>query len=141
MWHAQHTIETTTQPESIWRRWADVPGWPEWDEGLEWATLQGPLAVGSSGVLKCRGGERLPFRVVELVEGRSFTCAGRTLLGTNLSFVHRLEPTDLGTRLTHRVEARGPLAWLVGLTLGRRLRESLPRAARKLARVAETSRG
>ena len=136
MWHAQHTLETTTRPESIWRCWMDVQGWPDWDEGLEWATLQGPPGVGVAGVIKRRGGERLSFRVVEFVEGRSFTCSGRTL-GTSLLFMHRLEPTDLGTRLTHRVEARGPLAWLLGLTLGRRLRDSLPRAARKLAHLAE----
>ena len=136
MWHAQHTLETTTSPESIWRRWADVPGWPDWDEGLEWATLQGPLAAGTAGVIKRRGGERVSFRIVEFVEGRSFTCLGRKL-GTDLAFVHRLEPSPLGTKLTHRVEARGPLAWLLGLTFGRRIRESLPRAARKLAHLAE----
>lgn len=137
MWHAQHTLETTTAPDSIWRCWTNVPGWPDWDDGLEWATMQGPMAVGSSGVIKCRSGERLPFRVVEFVEGRRFTYLGRTLLGTNISFVHSLEPTPLGTKLTHRVEARGPLAWLLRLTLGRRIRESLPRAARKLAHLAE----
>ena len=138
MWHAQHTLETTTPPESIWRCWTDVPGWPDWDDGLEWATLQGPLAVGASGVLKCRGGERVSFRVTEFIEGRSFTCLGRQL-GADVTFVHRLEPSSLGTRLTHRVEARGPLAWFLRLTLGRRLRESLPRAARKLAHLAEKS--
>lgn len=136
MWHAQHTLETTTRPESIWRRWMDVASWPDWDEGLEWATIQSPMAVGKAGVVKRRGGERLAFRVVEFVEGRSFTCVGRTM-GTALTFVHRLEPSALGTKLTHRVEARGPLAWLLGLTMGRRIRENLPRAARKLAHLAE----
>ncbi len=137
MWHAQHTLETTTSPESIWRRWVNVQGWPDWDDGVEWATLQGPLAVGASGVIKWWG-ERVAFRVTEFVEGRSFTCKGRKL-GTDFAFVHRLEPCSLGTKLTHRVEATGPLAWLLGLTLGRRIRESLPRAARKLAHLAERS--
>jgi hypothetical protein len=138
MWHAQHTLETTTTPESIWRCWTNVPGWPDWDEGLEWATLQGPMAVGTAGVIKCRSGERLAFRVIEFIEGRSFTCLGRKL-GTDLRFVHRLEPSSLGTKLTHRVEAQGPLAWLLGLTLGRRIQKSLPIAARKLAHLAEKS--
>ncbi len=136
MWHVQHTLETTTSPESIWRCWMDVAGWPGWDEGLEWATIQGPVTVGSSGAIKWCGGERVPFRVVELVEGRSFTCLVRTL-GSNLIFVHSLEPSSLGTKLTHRVESRGIMAWYLGLTLGRRLRESVPIAARKLAHMAE----
>lgn len=138
MWHAQHTLETTTSPESIWRCWVNVQGWPDWDDGLEWATLQGPMSVGSLGVIKRRGGERVPFRITEYVEGRSFTCLGRKL-GTDVAFVHRLEPCSLGTKLTHRVEATGPFAWLLGLTFGRHIRESLPRAARKLAHLAERS--
>ena len=138
MWHTQHTLETTTTPESIWHCWTNISGWPEWDDGLEWVTLQGPLAMGSSGVMKRRSGEQLAFRVIEFIEGRSFTCLGRTLW-TNLMFIYRLEPCSMGTKLTHRVEAKGPFAWFLRLTLGSRIRESLPKAARKLAHLAERS--
>ncbi len=136
MWHAQHTLETTTAPEFIWRCWMNVQGWPDWDDGLEWATLQGSLGAGSLGAMKYRGGKRVAFCVIEFTEGSSFTCLGRSM-GTDVRFVHRMEPCSLGTKLTHRVEAQGPMAWLLGLILGRRIRESLPIAARKLAHLAE----
>ena len=136
MWHAQHTLETTTRPESIWRCWTNVQGWPEWDESLASAALQGPCRVGTAGLLTWRRGGRIAFRVAELVEGQSLACSGR-FFGTELLFRYSLEPSELGTRLTHSVEARGILAPILGMTLGQRLEENLPLAARKLARLAE----
>ena len=136
MWHAQHTLETTTRPESIWRCWTNVQGWPEWDESLQSAALQGPVQIGTPGLLTWRRGGRIVFRVTEFVEGRRLACSGR-VLGTELLFRYSLEPSELGTRLTHSVEARGLLAPILAMTLGHRLKENLPLAARKLARLAE----
>src|SRR5512145_172432 len=110
MWHTEHTLETTTEPDAIWRRYKDVDGWPDWDEGLEWARLLGPLKEGSSGSLKRKGGIRQRFEVVEVQEGRGFTCLGRAFL-THLRLVHRVEPSRLGSRVTHRIEVKGPMAW------------------------------
>jgi hypothetical protein len=135
MWHTEHTLETTTEPEAIWRRYEDVCGWPDWDEGLEWARLLGPLKVGSAGSLKRKGGLRQRFMVVEVNEGRGFTCIGRKLL-THMRLVHSVEPSSLGSRVTHRVEVQGPMAWWLQLTMARRIRQTLAPAVRKLARIA-----
>lgn len=135
MWHAEHTLETTADPEAIWRRYADVGGWPEWDDGLEWARLLGPLQVGSAGSLKRKGTRRHRFEVVEVQEGAGFTCVAKRLL-TALTLVHRVEPSHLGSRVTHRIEVRGLMAWWLRLTMARRLRQTLPPAVRKLARMA-----
>jgi hypothetical protein len=136
MWQTHHTLETTTEPEAIWKRWQDVDGWPDWDEGLEWARLLGPLQVGSWGSLKRKGGASQRFMVVEVQEGRGFTCMGKRLL-TYLRLVHQVEPSALGSRLTHRIEVKGLLAWWFRLTLARRLRRTLAPAVRKLACIAE----
>jgi hypothetical protein len=135
MWYAEHTLETTTEPEAIWLRWKDVDGWPDWDEGLEWARLLGPLKVGSSGSLKRKGSIRQRFTVEEVQEGRGFTCIRRSLL-TCMRLVHRVEPSTLGSRVTHRVEVQGPMAWWVRLTRAGTIRQTLAPALRKLARIA-----
>ena len=135
MWHAEHTLETTTEPEAIWLRWKDVDGWPDWDEGLEWARLLGPLKVGSSGSLKRKGGLRQRFTVEEVQEGKGFTCIRKRLL-TCMRLVHRVEPSSLGSRVTHRVEVQGPMAWWLRLTIAGTIRETLAPALRKLARIA-----
>jgi len=135
MWHTEHTLETTTEPEAIWLRWKDVDGWPDWDEGLEWARLLGPLKPGSSGSLKRKGSISQRFTVEEVQEGRGFTCLGKWLL-TRMRLVHTVEPSKLGSRVTHRIEVEGPMAWWLRLTLARRIRETLAPAMRKLARIA-----
>jgi hypothetical protein len=48
MWAAEHTIETTAAPEAIWRLWADVPRWPEWNQDLARAELTGEFVAGST---------------------------------------------------------------------------------------------
>jgi hypothetical protein len=139
MWHTEHTLETTAKPEAIWLRWKDVDGWPDWDEGLEWARLLGPLKVGSSGSLKCKGSALRRFTVEEVQEGRGFTCLGKCLL-TRMRLVLRVEPCKLGSRVTHRIEVEGPMAWWLRLTMARRISQTLAPAARKLARLAAKHR-
>lgn len=133
---AQHTLETTTLPENIWALWADVPGYKAWDEGIEWATLNGEFKAGANGQLKPREGRLANFSITELVEGRSFSILA-PLPFARLRMRHSMEPTDMGTRLTHRIEVEGPLAWIWGRLMAPAFQASLPPAMRKLARLAE----
>jgi hypothetical protein len=136
MWYTEHTLETTTEPEAIWLRYKDVDGWPDWNEGLEWARLLGPLQAGSAGSLKRKGGIRQRFTVVDVQEGRGFTCIGKNLL-INMRLEHQVEPSKLGSRVTHRIEVKGLLAWWLRLTSARHLRKTLAPSVRKLARIAD----
>ncbi len=132
----QHTLETTALPENIWALWADVPGYKEWDEAIVWAKLKGEFKVGASGKLKPNGGHTAAFTITEMEEGRSFSYV--TLLPfARLQFHHAMESTDMGTRLTHRIEVKGPFAWVWAQVLRSALRTNIPAAMRKLARLAE----
>jgi len=133
---AQHTLETTALPENIWALWMDVPGYSGWDDGIEWAKLSGEFKVGASGELKPRGGRAAVFTITELVEGRSFSDLTK-LPFARLRFRHSMEPTDMGTRMTHRIEVEGPLTWIWVQVLQPSFQASLPAAMRKLARLAE----
>jgi hypothetical protein len=135
MWHTEHTVFTTSEPEAIWRRWLDVAAWPEWDEALESASINVPLAVGSLCTIRHRAWGTQTLRVSEVQEGKGFTCALHGFL-SDIRILHRCEPSEMGSRLTQRVEAQGFLAWWLRFTLGRQLRESLPKAVRKLARIS-----
>jgi hypothetical protein len=48
MWAAEHSIETGASPDAIWRLWADVPGWPEWNADLARAELEGEFRRGGT---------------------------------------------------------------------------------------------
>jgi len=49
MWHAEHTLDTTAQPERVWELMQLVADWPQWDTGLTWAELPGTFAPGAQG--------------------------------------------------------------------------------------------
>lgn len=133
---AQHTLETTALPENIWALWADMPGSTAWDGGIEWATLKGGFQVGGGGELKPNGGRIAAFTITHLQEGRSFTTLTPLPLA-RMWFHHSMEPSTMGTKLVHRVEVEGPLAWVWARVLGSVLRANLPTAMRKLAQLAE----
>lgn len=134
-WHAEHTLDTSAEPDEVWRRLADVAAWPDWDAGLAWAELTGPFSSGSQGRLTLRGEGKRTFRLAKVEANRTFTALVRLPLA-EIRHTHDQEPSALGTRITHRIDISGPLSWLYGFTRGRRLREGLAPSMRTLARMA-----
>ena len=135
MWHAEHILQTTTEPEAIWARWMDVPSWPEWDGGLDEARCSGPVASGSLLTLNLHPSGVQTMQVIEVQDGRGFTCRRKGFL-VEERIQRSCEPSPLGCRVIQRVEVRGPMAWWLHLISARRLRENLPKVLRRLAHIA-----
>jgi hypothetical protein len=136
MWTYQHSIETDASPDSIWPLYSDVPGWPRWDQGLEWVTLTGPFAGGSTGSLKVPGQDPLPFTILDARPLEGFS--DETYIpGLAIRFDHALELMASGkTRITHSVIITGPAAEEVGPELGPQITADVPEAMESLARLA-----
>jgi hypothetical protein len=62
MWANEHSIETTAAPEQVWRLWADVARWPDWNDDIERIELIGPFAAGSKIVMTPIGHEPIELR-------------------------------------------------------------------------------
>ena len=139
MWTYEHSIETDASPESIWPLYSDVPAWPRWDQGLEWVTLSGPFAAGSTGSLKVPGQDPLPFKVLDVRPREGFS--DETYIpGLAIRFDHSLEVTATGkTRITHRVIITGAAAEKLGPQLGPQITSDVPEAMESLARLAQLS--
>jgi hypothetical protein len=135
MWHAEHTLDTSAEPEDVWRQLAEVSHWPEWETGVTWAELTGPFRAGSQGRMNVRGEGTRTFQLAKVVANRTFTALVKLPLA-EIRHTHDQEASSMGTRMTHRIEIAGPLSWLYGLTRGRKLREGLAPSLRSLARVA-----
>lgn len=137
MWSTEHSQRTTADPEAVWARYRDVASWSEWDEGIAWASLDGPFAVGATGRLKPKGGPATRFTVTEADPAVRFTDETR-LPFTRLRFEHRLAPAPDGggTTVTHTVTIDGPLSPLFGRVVGRSIAKGLPSAVRRLAALA-----
>ena len=65
MWTTEHSIEATGSPEAVWRVWADVPSWGEWNPDIERIELDGPFAAGSTITMTPRGQEPVELEIAE----------------------------------------------------------------------------
>lgn len=55
MWEYEHSVDTAAAPDAIWRHWSDMAAWPQWNDGIEKITIDGPFAVGTTFTMTPRG--------------------------------------------------------------------------------------
>src|SRR2546423_3725955 len=110
MWTSEHSIETNVAADAIWRAWADVPRWPEWNGDIERIELTGPFATGSLIVMTPQRQEPVQLRLADVVEGERFVDEA-DVAGTLVRTTHRIEALDeQRARVVYRLEASGPAA-------------------------------
>lgn len=137
MWPVTHTETTTASPEAIWALWENVPGWIQWDEGLEAIHLDGPFAVGTPGRIRPTGGPSWPFTLIAVEDGVRFTDETRLPL-CRLRFAHELDTTDDGrTAVTITVSFHGLLRPLFQRVIGNDIARELAGQTQRLVQVAE----
>src|SRR5262245_11766031 len=114
MWAAEHTIETTASPESIWRLWSNVASWSEWNADVERIEISGPFAAGSTIAMTPAGQDTVELRLSEVSEPKLFVDEadlGDVVVRTS----HLIDSLDEGRcRVTYRMEITGPAADTVG---------------------------
>jgi uncharacterized protein YndB with AHSA1/START domain len=137
MWKTEHSVETTAQPEDVWRVWEDVPGWPRWNGDIERIELVGPFAAGSRIVMTPFGAEPIDLRIADAVENEHFVDEadlGDVLVRTD----HRVERLDSGrARVTYRMEITGPAADSLGPEIGPEISGDFPQTLSALVARAE----
>src|SRR5436309_4265589 len=97
MWEYEHAVEATAVPSAIWRLWADVERWGEWNAELAKIELRGPFAAGAEITMTPPGDDPIELRVIEAVENERFIDEAR-FDGLILQTAHRIERLD-GARL------------------------------------------
>jgi uncharacterized protein YndB with AHSA1/START domain len=114
MWMTEQSVETTVSPDAIWRAWADVERWPEWNADIERIELRGPFRTGSVVAMTPHGQETVELRIAQAVEGEAFVDEA-DVDGTVVRTVHQIELLGDGrSRVVYRLEATGPAAEEIG---------------------------
>src|SRR3954451_13385461 len=138
-WSLAYSAESLAAPPAVWRRYVDVEHWSEWSRhGVEWSRLDGPFEVGSKGKSKAPGMPAATFRLVAVEPDSRFVSEVR-LPGGRLRFEHVIEPSEAGSRVTHRVSVDGPLAVLYARIIRRGTERALPDGVDRLAAQAASS--
>jgi uncharacterized protein YndB with AHSA1/START domain len=137
MWVAEHSIMTSARPEQVWRVWADVPGWPEWNGDIERIELGGSFAAGGRIVMTPFGREAIELRIAEAVEPALFVDEAH-LDEVVVRTTHRVEPIgNERSRVTYRMEITGTAAETLGPVIGPAISADFPETLAALAARAE----
>jgi hypothetical protein len=137
MWAAEHSIETSASPEAIWRLWADVPGWPEWNADLARAELEGEFRSGSTIRMTSGEGDVVELTIAEAEEPVQFVDQAE-LGGITVRTTHRVDRLQGNrVRIVYRMEITGPEADTVGPELGPQISGDFPDVLAALAERAE----
>ncbi len=135
MWTTEHSIETTAAPEAIWRLWAEVAGWPDWNADLERAELSGPFAAGSTITMTPHGQEPIELRIAEAVEPKQFVDEAH-LGDVVVRTIHRIEQLGGRIRVFYRMEITGPEADTLGPQIGPDISADFPQVLAALVERA-----
>jgi uncharacterized protein YndB with AHSA1/START domain len=133
MWSTEHSVETNASPEAVWRLWADVPRWPDWNADLARAELHGEFREGSTIRMTSNDGDVVELRIAEAVEPERFVDEA-ALGGIIVRTTHLMHPTG---RIVYRMEITGPDADAVGPEVGPQISADFPDVLKALADRAE----
>jgi uncharacterized protein YndB with AHSA1/START domain len=137
VFEAAHSERSSAEPAAVWELWSDPGRWPDWNEQIERAELDGELAAGATVRVKYRRGGTVKFEVVALEPERLLVDEAR-FPGARLGHEHRLDAGRNSVEISHRLYVTGPLAGLWSLFLGRkRLRESVTRFVERERELTE----
>jgi len=137
MWATEHSVETSAAPKEIWRLWADVAGWPDWNGDIERIELVGPFATGGRIVMTPIGQEPIELRIAEAVEPELFVDEAELdeIVVRTIHRVERLDPERV--RVTYRIEITGQGADTVGPNVGPEISADFPQTLAALVERAE----
>jgi Polyketide cyclase / dehydrase and lipid transport len=136
VWSYEHGVETTAEPAAIWRRWADVERWPEWNDDIERIRIDGPFQAGSTISMTPRGEDEVKLLLAEVTDNELFVDEAQ-LQGLTIRTIHRIDPlAGSGVRVVYRMEITGPDADQLGPQLGPMISADFPQTIAELVRRA-----
>jgi hypothetical protein len=139
MWANEVSLETSAAPEQIWRLWADVARWPDWNGDIERIELIGAFAAGGSILMTPIGDEPVELRIAEAVEPELFVDEahiGQIVVRT----IHRVQRIDSErAQVTYRMEITGPAADTLGPQIGPEISADFPQTLAALVARAEST--
>ena len=106
-------VDIAAPPARVWQVMSDAEHWHEWTPSVTSVRLRGPLAVGTTAVIRQPKFPPAWWRVTGLEDGRSFTWVNAAP-GLRVVARHSVAPIAGGTRATLSLDFRGLLGGLWG---------------------------
>jgi uncharacterized protein YndB with AHSA1/START domain len=115
-WERTAAATSAAPPERVWEVLLDGRRWSQWNPGVQWMTLEGPLAPGTLLTMKPKRLPQTAFRIEAAVPERLLALV--VTVGPVASLRLRWELTPApgaggGTTVAQTVAIAGPLAGLL----------------------------
>lgn len=112
MWTKSYTIiAKDVTKEQMWKLFADVNNWHNWDTGIEYAKIEGKFEKGNHFLLKPKGAPKVRIELVETIENKKFVDLTRFPLA-KMYGTHTFEETPDGLKITAAMSVKGLLGFL-----------------------------
>lgn len=126
MWTRSHSIVTReVTKEQMWKLFADVNNWQTWDEGIEFAKLEGKFEKGNFFMLRPKGGPDVKVELLETEENKMFLDVTKFPLA-KMYDKHTFEETQEGLKITNTITVRGVLGFLWRKIVAQKIVDALP---------------
>jgi hypothetical protein len=126
MWTKSHSIVTKeVTKEQMWKLFADVNNWHTWDEGIEFAKLEGEFIKGNFFTLRPKGGPNVKVELLETVPNKMFLDVTKFPLA-KMYDEHTFEETPQGLKITNTITVTGFLGFLWRKIVAQKIVDNLP---------------
>lgn len=126
MWTKSHSVTTNEiTKEQLWKLFADVNNWPTWDNGVEFAKLEGAFEKGNHFMFQPKGGPKLKIGIVEAIENKKFTDL-TTFPLAKMYGEHTFEETGDGLKITTTMKVEGILGFFWRRIVAQKIADALP---------------
>ena len=113
MWERTSGATSAAPPERVWAVLLDGRRWSEWNPGVQWMTLEGPLEPGSVLTMKPKGAPQTACRIESVVSERLLALVVTFGPVAAMHLRWELAPASAGTKIEPTVAISGPLAGLL----------------------------
>ncbi|HEY9258681.1 SRPBCC family protein [Chitinophaga sp.] len=136
MWSQSHTLVTKeATKEQMWKLFADVNNWHTWDNGIEYAKLDGAFEKGNHFLLKPKKGPKIKIELYETIPNKKFVDLTHFPLA-KMYGEHTFEDTPEGLKLTVTMTVSGVLGFLWKKIVAQDIVNHLPEEMQNQVRVA-----
>lgn len=126
MWIKSYSTTTNAvTAEQMWKLFSDVNNWHTWDEGIEWAKMDGEFKEGNQFLMRPKGGPNVKIKLVETTPNKSFTDFTQFPLA-KMYGTHTFETTSLGLTITTTMKVKGILSFLWIKLVAQKIVDELP---------------
>ena len=126
MWTKSYSIVTkSVTKEQMWKLFADVNNWHTWDNGIEFAKLEGKFEKGNYFALRPKGGPNVKVELLETIENKSFLDVTKFPLA-KMYDNHVFEEIKDELKITNTISMKGILGFLWVKLVAQKIADALP---------------